>query len=118
VGRDQGRNRYGRIRALGQRGAEALGLLFSAEVLSRAEPKRWHGPHSRLRQAPDVAALPDPAPPLVSIVDDLCTVGQTMRNSIVVIRTSGVVAFGFAASGCGRTVFTEGNGGKSDECRS
>ena len=71
-----------------------------------------------MRLAPDVAALPDPAPPLVSIVDDLCTVGQTMRNSIVVIRTSGVVAFGFAASGCRRTVFMEGNGGKSDECRS
>ena len=93
-------------------------MPFSAEVLSWTEPRRRRGPHSRLRLAPDVAALPDPAPPLVSIVDDLCTVGQTMRNSSVVIRTSGVVAVGFAASGCGRTVFTEGNGGKSDECRS
>ena len=97
MGRDQGRNRYWGIRALGQRVAEALGLPFSAEVLSRTEPKLRHGPHSRLRQAPDVAAVPDPIPPLVLIVDDLCTSGRTMRLSLEAIRGAGILAFGLAS---------------------
>jgi hypothetical protein len=63
------------------------------------EPKRWHGPHSGLRQAPYVAAVPDPAPPLVLIVDDLCTSGHTMRLSLEAVRKAGVPAFGFAFSG-------------------
>ena len=100
MGRDQGRNRYGRIRAPGQRVAETLGSPFSAEVLNRTDPKRWRGPHSRLRLAPYVAALPDPAPPMLLVVDDLSTSGRTMRNSIEAILACGVMAFGFAASGC------------------
>ena len=99
-GTKRGRNRYWDIRALGQRVAEALGLPFSGEVLTRTEPKRWHGPHSSLRQAPYVAALPDPAPLMVLIVDDLCTSGRTMRHSIEAVRTAGAAAFGFAYSGC------------------
>ena len=99
-GTKRGRNRYWDIRALGQRVAEALGLPFSGEVLTRTEPKRCHDPHSRLRQARYVAAVPDPTPPLVLIVDDLCTSGRTMRHSIDAIRQAGAAAFGFAFSGC------------------
>jgi hypothetical protein len=99
VERDQGRNRYGRIRALGQRIAEAVSLPFSAEVLSLTEPKRWRGPHSRLRLARYVAALPDPAPPMLLVVGDLCTSGRSMRNSIEAILACGVMAFGLAANG-------------------
>ena len=98
-GTKRGRNRYWDIRALGQRVAEALGLPFSAEVLSRTELRRWRGPHSRWRLAPDVAAVPDPIPPLVLIVDDLCTSGRTMRLSLETIRGTGILAFGFASSG-------------------
>src|SRR5262249_53985422 len=89
VGRDQGRSRYGCLRALGQRVAEALGLPFSAEVLSRTEPKPSHGPHSRLRLAQWGAAVPHPTPPLVFGVDDLCTSGRTMRLSLETIRLAG-----------------------------
>ena len=99
-GTKRGRNRYWDIRALGQRVAEALGLPFSGEVLTRTEPKLWHGPHASLRQTPYVCALPDPAPPMVLVVDDLCTSGRTMRYSIEAIRAAGAAAFGFAYSGC------------------
>ena len=85
--------------ALGQAVADALGLPFTS-MLVRSEPKRWHGPHASLRQAPYVATLPDSAPPLVVIVDDLCTSGRTMRNSIEAIQRAGVAAFGFCYSGC------------------
>ena len=98
-GTKRGRNRYWDIRALGQRVAEALGLPFSGEVLTRTEPKRWHGPHSSLRQAPYVAALSEPAPPMLLVVGDLCTSGRSMRNSIEAILACGVMAFGLAASG-------------------
>ena len=99
-GTKRGRNRYWDIRALGQRVAEALGLPFSGEVSTRTEPKRCYDPHSRLRQARYVAAVPDPTPTLVLIVDDLCTSGRTMRHSIEAIRAAGAAAFGFAFSGC------------------
>ena len=79
--------------------ASALGLPF-VEVLTRTEPKRWHGPHHSLRQAPFVCAPQDPAPPMILVVDDLCTSGRTMRNSIEAIRQAGVAAFGFGYSGC------------------
>jgi predicted amidophosphoribosyltransferase len=79
--------------------AAILGLPF-AEVLARTEPKRWHGPHASLRQAPYACALPDPAPPMILVVDDLCTSGRTMRNCIEAIRQAGAPAFGFAYSGC------------------
>jgi orotate phosphoribosyltransferase len=85
--------------SLGQAVAAALGLPF-VEVLTRTEPKRWHGPHASLRQAPFVAALPAPAPPIVLVVDDLVTSGRTMRHSIDAIRQAGAAAFGFAFSGC------------------
>jgi hypothetical protein len=85
--------------SLEQAVAGALGLPF-VEVLSRTEPKLWHGPHASLRQAPYVCALPDPAPPMVLVVDDLYTSGRTMRHSIEAIRATGAAAFGFAYSGC------------------
>jgi predicted amidophosphoribosyltransferase len=78
--------------------AEALGLPL-AEVLTRTDVKRWHGPHHSLRQAPFVAALPEPLPTMVLIVDDLVTTGATMRRSLEAIRATGVAAFGFAFSG-------------------
>jgi predicted amidophosphoribosyltransferase len=78
--------------------AEALGLPF-AEVLTRTDVKRWHGVQPSLRQAPYLAALPEPAPPMVLIVDDLCTTGATMRRSLVAIRNAGTTGFGFAFSG-------------------
>jgi hypothetical protein len=84
---------------LGQAVAGALGLPL-AEVLARTDVKRWHGPHSSLRQAPYACTLPDPAPPMVLVVDDLVTSGRTMRHSIEAIRQAGAAAFGFAFSGC------------------
>jgi hypothetical protein len=47
-----------------------------------------------------MAALPEPATPMVLIVGDLCTSDQTMRNSTEAIRARGLIAFGFAASVC------------------
>jgi hypothetical protein len=85
--------------APGPYAAEALGLPF-AEVLTRTEPKRWHGPHEALRQAPFACALPDPPPSATLVIDDLIPSGTTMRLSIEAIRTGGVAAFGFAFSGC------------------
>ncbi len=85
--------------ALGSAVAEALGLQFRL-LLARTEPKRWHGPHHALRQAPFFCTLPLPAPTMVVIVDDLVTSGRTMRLSIEAIRSAGVAAFGFAFSGC------------------
>ena len=82
----------------GEAVADALGLPF-AEILSRTEPKRWHGPHHALRQAPFVCTLPEPAPTMVVIVDDLVTTGRTMRLSVEAIRAAGVAAFGFGFSG-------------------
>jgi hypothetical protein len=84
--------------ALGQAVAGALGLSF-ALVLARTEPKRWHGPHHALRQAPFVCTLPAPAPTMVVVVDDLVTTGATMRRSLEAIRAAGVAAFGFGFSG-------------------
>jgi predicted amidophosphoribosyltransferase len=85
-------------RELGQAVANALGLPF-AEMLSRTEPKRWHGPHHALRQAPFVCTLPYPAPTMVLIVDDLITSGRTMRLSVEAIRAAAVAGFGFGFSG-------------------
>ena len=85
--------------ALGRAVAEALGLPY-VEVLARTDCKRHHGPHASLRQAQFVCTLHDPAPPLVVIVDDLCTSGRTMRNAIEAIQYAGVAAFGFCYSGC------------------
>jgi predicted amidophosphoribosyltransferase len=70
------------------------------ETLTRTEPKRWHGPHASMRQAPYLADLPAPAPPMVLVVDDLVTSGRTMRNCIEAIRQAGAAAFGFAYRGC------------------
>jgi hypothetical protein len=84
--------------ALGRAVAEALGLPL-AEVLTRTDVKRWHGPHHSLRQAPFACTLRDPAPTMVLIVDDLVTTGATMRRSLEAIRATGVAAFGFAFSG-------------------
>jgi hypothetical protein len=85
-------------RSLGQAVAAALGLPL-VELLSRTEPKRWHGPHHALRQAPFVCRLPDPAPTMIVIVDDLVTTGATMRRSLEAIRSAGVAAFAFGFSG-------------------
>ena len=85
--------------ALGSAVAGILGLPF-AELLARHEAKRWHGPHESLRQAPFVATLPDPAPTLIMVLDDLVTSGRTMRLLIQAINTAGVAAFGFGFSGC------------------
>jgi hypothetical protein len=70
-----------------------------AEVLTQTEPKRWHGPHSSLRQAPFLCSLPESLPTMVLVLDNLCTSGRTMRHSIEAIRACGVMAFGFAVSG-------------------
>ena len=72
----------------------------SSPTLGRADVKRWHGPHSSLRQAPFACSLPDPAPTMVLVVDDLITSGRTMRLAVEAIRAAGVAAFGFAFSGC------------------
>lgn len=85
-------------RELGRAVAEALGLPFAA-ILSRTDRKRWHGPHHALRQAAFVCTLPEPAPTMVVIVDDLITTGRTMRLSVEAIRAAGVAAFGFGFSG-------------------
>ncbi len=84
--------------ALGRVVAEALGLPL-AEVLTRTDVKRWHGPHASLRQTPFACTLPEPAPILVLVVDDLVTSGATMRRSLEAIRAAGVAAFGFGYSG-------------------
>jgi adenine/guanine phosphoribosyltransferase-like PRPP-binding protein len=78
--------------------AEALGLPF-ATVLSRTDVKRWHGPHAALRQAPFVCSLPDPAPSVILVIDDLVTSGRTMKLSLAACRGAGVPAFGFGYSG-------------------
>jgi orotate phosphoribosyltransferase len=85
-------------RELGQAVADALGMPF-AETLARTAPKRWHGPHHALRQAPFVCTLPAPPPTMVAIVDDLVTSGRIMRLSIEAIRAAGVAAFGFGFTG-------------------
>jgi predicted amidophosphoribosyltransferase len=85
-------------RELGRAVADALGLPF-AEILSRTEPKRWHGPHHALRQAPFACKSPAPAPTMVLVVDDLVTTGRTMRLAVEAIRAAGVAAFGFGFSG-------------------
>jgi hypothetical protein len=76
----------------------------SVDPRAAQTPQRWHGPHESLQKAPYMAALPALAPPMILIVDDLCTRGRTMRNSIEAIRARGVVAIGFATSGCSWTV--------------
>jgi len=63
-------------RGLGQAVADALGVPF-AEILTRTDRKRWHGPHHALRQAPFVCTVPATAPTMVVIVDDLVTTGAT-----------------------------------------
>ncbi len=84
-------------RELGETVADALGLPF-VPMLARTEAKRWHGPHSSLRQGPFVCTLPDPAPTMVLVVDDLITSGRTMRRALEAIQAAGVAGFGF--SGC------------------
>jgi hypoxanthine phosphoribosyltransferase len=84
---------------LGERVAEALALDF-AEVLTRLEPKHWHGVIHALKQEPFVYNCTGPTPPMVLIVDDLATTGRTMRLSLEAVRAAGVMAFGFAYSGC------------------
>ncbi len=85
-------------RALGLAVADALGLPF-IEMLARTDAKRWHGPRHALRQAPFICSLPEPAPTMVVIVDDLVTTGRTMRLSVEALRAAGVAAFGFGFSG-------------------
>src|SRR5262249_33714971 len=75
--------------ALGQAVAGILGLPFSA-ILERTDAKRWHGPHHSLRQAAFVCTLPEPAPAMVLVIDDLITSGRTMRLSIEALRAAGV----------------------------
>jgi Phosphoribosyl transferase domain len=84
--------------ALGEFVAASLGLPF-VRMLARTEPKRWHGPHSSLRQPAYVFAMPESAPTIVLVVDDLITTGRTMRLSLEAIRGGGVAAFGFGFSG-------------------
>jgi hypothetical protein len=83
---------------LGQRVAEALDLDFT-EVLTRSEPKQWHGVIHALKQQPFVYNCTGPTPPMVLVVDDLATTGRTLRLSLQAIRGAGVPAFGFAVSG-------------------
>jgi hypothetical protein len=83
---------------LGVRVAELLALPFGT-ILTRTDVKRWHGVHHSLQQAPFVAALPEPAPVMILVVDDLVTTGATMRRSLEAIRAAGVAAFGFGFSG-------------------
>jgi hypothetical protein len=92
--------------APGPYAAAELGRLVAAElavpfveILSRADVKRWHGPHHSLRQGPFECLLPEPAPVMVLIVDDLVTSGATMRRSLEAIRNARVATFGFAFSG-------------------
>jgi hypothetical protein len=85
--------------ALGFAVAEALGMPY-LPMLARTEVKRWHGPQEALRQPPFVCTLPDPAPTMVLVTDDLITSGRTMRLSIEAIQAAGVAAFGFGYSGC------------------
>jgi adenine/guanine phosphoribosyltransferase-like PRPP-binding protein len=84
--------------ALGRCVSLNLGLPF-IEALSRTEAKRWHGPHASLRQSPFVCRLPEPAPIMVIVVDDLLTTGATMSRALDAIRSAGVAAFGFGFSG-------------------
>lgn len=78
--------------------AGILGVPF-VEVLARQGRKRWHGPHEALRQAPFIATIPDPAPPMVLVLDDLVTSGATLKRSIAALNAAGVAGFGFAFSG-------------------
>jgi hypothetical protein len=39
---------------------------------------------------PSVCTVPDPAPPMVLVVNDLVTSGSTMRRSLEAIRTARV----------------------------
>jgi predicted amidophosphoribosyltransferase len=65
-------------------------------MLGRTEPKRCHGPHAALRQAPFACALSDPSHSMILVLDDLATSGVTMRRSLEAIRNAGVAAFDFA----------------------
>jgi hypothetical protein len=75
--------------------AAALELPF-VEILSRTEPKRWHGPLYALPPSPVRLHLARPGP--YNGVD-LVTTGATMRRSSEATRAAGVAAFGVAVSG-------------------
>jgi hypothetical protein len=78
--------------------ADTLGLPF-VPMLERTDLKGLHGPWHSLGQRSYLATVPNPAAPVVLVLDDLATSGTTMRLSLEALHARGVCAFGFAFSG-------------------
>ena len=79
----------------------AIALRLSCKpmtTLTRQSAKRWHGPHHSLIQDPFIVVANHSGMALV--IDDLLTSGATMKNSLLALRSSNIMAFGFVAAGC------------------